>query len=601
MKKTLKIRLMAMLLCMVMLFSVACAPTGTEPTTPPSLDNGESSTPDNNGTSTPGGGEPTYPENGTEKIVPKTVELYVTSENVDEILVAHYESTPEILLMDIDNIREEFLDSLLSTQASFSYEETETTLTIKRENGAYCVLDFVEDTLYFNNLDLFKARRSDSMSDLLAHPYVDSEGNSIYFSKTDSWDISGLSVYIDLASRNIPLDIYEGKKYIPLQTFNDVFLSSYGYNFVYNSKALFMATAGELDPSVLAEYYSIEPTDRSEALAEYTVNELCLLLDLFYGLQDEHGVIVGFDVFLEHAGILDDLRSTNPVESSTALASFMFGYLADRHSVLQLSSPYTGSASGVDTSKIKFAPSFKNNLVYTEEITSARAQIMSEGVPGYQEIGNTAYVTFDEFTISPIRFEGYSEESKALVDTMGLIIYAHSMITRENSPIENVVLDLSCNTGGAFDSAVYVVSWMLGYCDFNLTNPVTGSFSTSSYWVDVNLDGVFDAKDSISDKNLYCIVSPVSFSCGNLVPALLKESGKVTIIGDTSGGGTCVVQFSSAADGSIFTISGSKRFSVVANGAYYTVDRGVEPHVHLGKFESYFNREALTDFINNLK
>ena len=64
----------------------------------------------------------------------------------------------------------------------------------------------------------------------------------------------------------------------------------------------------------------------------------------------------------------------------------------------------------------------------------------------------------------------------------------------------------------------------------------TGSFSTTSYVVDVNLDGVFNSKDTIASKNLYCITSPVSFSCGNLVPALLKESGKVTMLGDTSGG-----------------------------------------------------------------
>ena len=37
------------------------------------------------------------------------------------------------------------------------------------------------------------------------------------------------------------------------------------------------------------------------------------------------------------------------------------------------------------------------------------------------------------------------------------------------------------------------------------------------------------------------------------------------------------------------------------NGAYYTVDRGVEPHYYFGKLESYYDREALTAHINGLK
>ncbi|MBR0449774.1 MAG: hypothetical protein IIX30_03055, partial [Clostridia bacterium] len=228
-----------------------------------------------------------------------------------------------------------------------------------------------------------------------------------------------------------------------------------------------------------------------------------------------------------------------------------------------------------------------------------RAEIMTGGVEGYYEDGNTAYITFDSFTIDSSRFEDYENGVIPEVnDTMGLIIYAHSQITREGSPIENVVLDLSCNGGGTFDSAAYVVAWMLGYCEFHITNPITNGFSTCTYMVDVNLDHEFDERDTISDKNLYCIISPLSFSCGNLVPALLKESGMVTLIGDTSGGGACSVQIASTADGSIFNISSPNKISVVSNGSYYTVDRGIEPHAYIRKPENYFKRDELTDYIN---
>ena len=69
----------------------------------------------------------------------------------------------------------------------------------------------------------------------------------------------------------------------------------------------------------------------------------------------------------------------------------------------------------------------------------------------------------------------------------------------------------------------------------------------------------------------------------------------------TSGGGACSVQFTSLADGSLMQISSPHHLCVVSNGAYYTVDRGVEPHHFFGKTENYYNRELLTAFINSLQ
>ena len=265
-----------------------------------------------------------------------------------------------------------------------------------------------------------------------------------------------------------------------------------------------------------------------------------------------------------------------------------------------MASPYTGSPR-IDSDNVKYAASYIYCYKFDALIRQERANIMQGDVPGYQEIGNTAYVTLDSFVTSPVRAKDYSEAPEEIVDTIGLIIYAHKMITREDSPIENVVLDLSCNSGGMVDAAVYVVAWMLGYCDFHLTNPITNNFSTASYKIDANLDGIFDEKDNISHLNLYCITSLASFSCGNLVPALLKESGRVTLMGGTSGGGSCIVQHTTTADGCILTMSSPSNLATVANGSYYIIDRGVEPHVHFSKMESFFDREGLTELINEMK
>ena len=185
-------------------------------------------------------------------------------------------------------------------------------------------------------------------------------------------------------------------------------------------------------------------------------------------------------------------------------------------------------------------------------------------------------------------------------DTLGLIIYAHEQITREDSPIENVALDLSCNTGGAVDAAVFVLSWFLGDAQISVKDMTSGALSTAVYQADINMDKVFDSEDTVADRKLYCLISPVSFSCGNLVPAVLKSSQKVTLLGKTSGGGSCAVQQLSTACGTLFQISGRFRLSFLKNGSFYDIDQGVDPDFYIDDIANFYNREALTNYINNL-
>ena len=579
MNNNFKIWLMTAILCFVTIFSVSCTQQNPAPDTIV-------------------GDETAYPENGAQKIVSQVRKLYISAEDVKDLTFAHYESTPEILLVDVETAAN-LLDQL-SKITKFEFKETDTTLTITRVNGATCVLDFVEDSVYFEDFDLF-TKFADNVADILESTYFNSKGESIYFKITDYMSVAGRPVDIDLAEKNIPLDIYEGKKYIPLQTFNDLFVSPFAHNYLFNSKDVFFVSGMELDDALSAEYYSVEPAERSEALVEYTVNELCLLLDLSYGLQEEHSIVDGFEEYIKRAGLMDDLRSTDPIVFSMALASLTYRYFGDLHSGLLVLSPYVDS-SKLSWDDLKYHSSYKHFQEYLSKITSVRDAVMTEGVKGYEEVGNTAYITFDSFTRSEMRFEDYSEESfNDQSDTLGLIIYAHSMITRENSPIENVVIDLSCNTGGNCDAGVYVVAWMLGYCDAHIANPITKSYSTCSYAVDVNLDGVFDDKDSIADKNLYCLISPASFSCGNLVPAMLKESNRVTLIGETSGGGGFAVQLAYTAGGTLMAFSSPITLSTVINGSYYGIDKGVDPHYYLSNLKNYFERESLTEYINSLK
>ena len=146
-----------------------------------------------------------------------------------------------------------------------------------------------------------------------------------------------------------------------------------------------------------------------------------------------------------------------------------------------------------------------------------------------------------------------------------------------------------------------MLSWLLGKTTLNITNPLSGAKWTATYSADVNLDGTFGGDDdTVSDKNLFCLVSPLSFSCGNLVPAVLKASDRATILGVTSGGGTAAVQPTNAADGTIFRMSSRYVISVFKNGSNYDIDKGVDPHYYINKPANFYDTEKISALVNSI-
>ncbi len=84
------------------------------------------------------------------------------------------------------------------------------------------------------------------------------------------------------------------------------------------------------------------------------------------------------------------------------------------------------------------------------------------------------------------------------------------------------------------------------------------------------------------------------------MPSVLKSSGHVTILGQQSGGGACTVIPFSTADGTLLQMSSHRRLSYMKNGSVYDIDQGVEPDYMIHQPEHFYDREALTEYINNL-
>ena len=538
----------------------------------------------------------------TANLSSETVPFYRGSiDNVSEITLYYKDGQTDIPYVDMDTVREVAIDAqryLKDDGYQLTMETDGKTVDFVRENGSRASIDFGEGAIAWDDYNLFTtASYAQQQMDILSHTGLDENGEPELFQRGDSSFVRrGESIGLYFEDFFIELIYEDGKGYMPLQTFSDLFLAYFYINLAYNGEAVFMIEATDLG-DMRETYYSVEPRERSAELARFNYVETCLSLQFNYGLKDEHD-IPSFGTLFELTGIDQAMQSTDALEANVALSDVINGYIDDLHSAFVFASPYAGDVAVEPNVQSLSA----NRLIgHAQRLSAAAREYFPDGMRFYQEIGNTAYISFNSFTADYDNdYYGALESGEPIADTIGIIMYAHAQITRENSPIENVVLDLSLNTGGHADAAIYTIAWFLGECDLHLEDAVTGARSSTNYRVDVNGDRKFDENDSIAHLNRYCLLSPVSFSCGILVPALFKNSNQVTLLGRQTGGGACAVQPLASADGSIWQISSRLRLSTVTNGSFYAVDQGVAPDVLIDKDESYYDREALTEYINNL-
>ena len=416
----------------------------------------------------------------------------------------------------------------------------------------------------------------------------------------------GDTVQFNMADYAIDLVAVDGVCYIPFQTMNDIFLGQDYLQYIFTGKKVLGFT---YRAPLANQRFDQEPRPFSVDFTMFNYNELRFLLDKFYGLKPEHnikdfGTLVSLDT-----NLVQDLAGTDPRKFDLALMILIGRYLDDGHSVFLSGSVLAGEQDpklDAIASSFAYGPSSKAMSVQGEMFDNARRAVYRAWVPGYEEVGDTAFITFDEFLQERSEADYFNVdpmESPDPKDTIDLIIYANEQIKRENSPIKNIVMDLSNNSGGMASAAVFVMSWFLGEANVTLRDTLTGAQTSMSYHCDVDRNGIYDVDmDTVSEGyNLYCLTSINSFSCGNLVPAACAESGKVTLVGQTSGGGSCAVLACTTASGALFQISGTHQLSIMKNGSFYNIDSGIEPDIVLTKPSSFYDRAALAEYLKEVK
>ena len=536
--------------------------------------------------------------------------------------------------------------------------EDENQVVFLRDNVSVMLFDFGEGTIMWSDYLEFLRGAQGPYMEMLGIPPTNENGQVNLFALTSARDRMGNSTTVDLARYEIPMIKQDGRYLLPLQTLASLTFALLYHNVYFNGKCLIFANGMNLTPptqnlqnelmnlitpeilqaasqyadtqeqaltvalqlvtqteegaAIIAKYqeqynssiYKIyvdaERGERSKTLAEFGYHELCMELDAFYGQQSEHH-ISSFESFFDQTGLTIPLLTGTVEEADDAVQSLVANWLDDNHTAY-LCGSYLATPGRINA-EAAVGYSSRQLRGYIALLSQKRME-HPEAMPWYYEVDDTAYIRLDAFKMDE-HLDYYEADAKGelpdpTTDTLSLVIQAHRQITREDSPIKNVVLDLSTNHGGMTTAAIYVLSWFLGESQVSIHNTFTNAESTMSYRADVNLDHQLDDSDTITHLNLFCLTSPHAFSCGNLVPWAFKADGRVTLIGKVTGGGACALIPMTTAWGTTFTISSPMLISFVKNGAYYSVDQGAEPDFFIRDFDNFYDRNALTEIIHGL-
>ena len=439
--------------------------------------------------------------------------------------------------------------------------------------------------------------------------------------------------------------------YFPLATINDFYTDAEMRHAAFNGEKIvvvadaYHSDIDELDPTYWAP---LRKETRSAGMAEFNYRNLCFTLDHYFGYPgraylEESMHSAGLDKALQEEGEAGQqtrrlLRSTNTCEFLVGMT--LLGNLLDDagHTRIPLISALCKDAafkSRYDLVLQAELEQFKTTFPDYGRLTEKDCQFWADrsghelqrkekygaGVY-YVKHGNTAVCVFDSFmsyVLDQWRAFYNGSGPRPTIESCpddDFVILLDALDRAEADPeVENFILDISCNTGGSSDIVVAITSLMTNQSYFHFENTLMNRRSTAWFDIDRNFDGKFDAadRDVKYHLNFAVLESATSFSCGNLLPSLLKDQG-VLIMGETSGGGSCCVEMRSTADGYDYRLS--SYHGRLFNAAGENIDPGVTPHVAIAPgaditcdingvpttfrdFSDYYDIEKLSQIVND--
>lgn len=473
---------------------------------------------------------------------------------------------------------------------------------INSNNNTRCIIDYNKKSATFDSYSGFVTRALDSSG---PGDYISTIFDDDYFLEKTFEQEKGNEVVVNFADYHIDSYFYEGKVYLPFHFMTALFDTSSPFGFgglYYNGhRAYMLGGTIELVFNAFTEDYQRflqdirkDDTTMNKDYVDFNYNVLAFILDFHYGISKRELRSTGETFYYNKNGGYETLKPYKEGLTSTELG--VFDNTLVELFAKELNDGGHSRPTPISITQNKEDPmgpysgETKYILDCNDALTQKRLEVLGmdlhseEGLKrSYEEMeyddnGNKtkiAYITFDNFSMEP--FGPKIETSPYYSFTFNLINYANEQIRKNN--VKNVVIDLSCNTGGVILAEEMIESWICGKSHSMEYNKNDKSITKVCRKADINYDQTIDEQDFLPDDvNVYCIVSPSSFSCGNLLPCRLKEFSNTKFIGSRSGGGCCSVANSICLpNGAFLTISScfSAVFKDSTKDNVITVDDGV--------------------------
>jgi len=412
--------------------------------------------------------------------------------------------------------------------------------------------------------------------------------------------------------------------YIPLCILSNLFSSLKYERYFYNGKSVY-CTEGKgtyydkskgYESFYKSDWYTDADgnfKDRPQTLIDYSYKLLCFTHDTLYGHPGYYGIAslddgspdaektaaldkLDFDQLL-HQG--EEAESIRKLLLSSSYKDYIYGLMklfiklyGDSHSSFSADQDiYTISQAVKDhgyddlySKKIlarlnarQKIPNWRKTTRKGKASGAAYIPADSSGVPAFEVIdeNKTAIIRFDSFFFDDNGWKTYygtnpttSPDPAAVSlpdDSIGT--FYKSFYAIEHDPnyagnVKNVVIDIANNGGGESDVLQFLLNYMIDSKDSSLLtlDVISGSKKILTASSDLNLDGKIDSNDKKKKYNFLIFTSLMSFSCGNAMPAICADND-IKIIGQKSGGGSCVVRHACTADGFPYQYSGLERIS----------------------------------------
>lgn len=530
-----------------------------------------------------------------DEISQKDITSYLYSKDKTETLTCLFKSSmPDMPYISTSD----FCENIFKGETN-EVKNPDGTYTVTNPDGSM-VIDTVNDTIYFDEFESFISSEADSDGTMLHAPYSETLGMTI--------EGETKSLTLDLGAYDIDILEYEGRSYFPVSSVSLLFSITYDAA-EYADGCIYFIHCSDMmtDDSYFDRTSVYEDDHRSREMIDLTYNELCFAVDKLYGRPSKAEIAgsieeKGFDKTLDEYS--DDTRKAKELILSDSKTDFIIGlcYLSsvfDDGGHTSFMFPLADSVgnysdSAVGTVLMDKLTDFSDPDA--EKLVSLLfdASLFQDDMPELYETRSNAYEKYETVKV-------WDDPSQAqLIRSGNTAVFAFDSFMNEtvdnfkwsldyakDNGIKRFVLDVSCNAGGSSDIVMYMMTMMLNKSRDNNTASmrtlytITGNISNYSYELDLNLDGEINDldKDVYYDLEYAVLTSNISFSCGNLLPALARDNG-IAVIGGTSGGGACALSINFTAESMPYTLSSYDKFISADNG---DVDSGIVPDYDLTK------------------